>query len=107
MATFENPELKTSFTIPDRLSVRQQLRYRSCLDVFAGDDGGLYIRAWRGAVSILENWQSEILPDKDADLDAIDDPKAADVAYWVANVAAGHYNRQHPVEPEEEAQPAG
>lgn len=85
-----------SFTLQDTYNIRAQLAYKQRL--FAGltreseDDN--YIRLWRGAVPLLEDWQCELIPDPAAlDVDKEDNPFIADIVFYVGNVVWSHMDR--------------
>lgn len=78
---FENADLKTTFELPDRPTVRQVLNYRSIVEV-ENREGHYYERWWTGLKSVATNWQSEHIA-LDADLD--DTPgtrEAIEVMRW-------------------------
>lgn len=86
---YENETLGVVFTLPDTFTVRQQLAYRSKIAQAA--DESAFVRVWLGAVSVMQDWQCEHVPDPAAlDLDATDDRKTADIVQWTANTVAGH-----------------
>lgn len=86
---FEEPELKTSFTVPDALTVRQQMIYRGAIGARAGQE--IFIRAWEAGQPLIEDWQSEIVPDlKTFDLDTATDPRAATLAQWAGIEIMNH-----------------
>lgn len=78
-------------TVPDRLTVRQQLEYRSL--VAFGSKKDMYARFWDGARHIIEEWDCDRLPDMNVSLDEIDDPEAADIIFAACNAVAGHLDR--------------
>lgn len=57
------------FTVPDHPTVRQQLEYFS-----AGAGLPMTLRHWAGAKVLIQNWESDKLPDYKTDLDTITDP---------------------------------
>ena len=88
MAEFESLEFKTSFTVPDTLTVRQQLTFRGAAALAGGD---MFVRFWAASKTIIENWESEIIPDmNDYDIDEASDPLAADVIQWTGTLISGH-----------------
>ena len=89
---YQNDELGTSFEIGDRFTVRQQLAFRS--EMAASPDESAFARYWTAALTVIEGWSSEVIPDAAAlDMDASDDPRVADVVMWTANTVAGHMRR--------------
>lgn len=98
MAHYENADLGVAFDVPDRITVRQQVAFRSRLA--APDDGGIYGRYWNAAPLLLTNWQSAVIPDPATfDLDAADDPRAADIVMWVGDTLAVHLRRRETPDP--------
>lgn len=92
MAEFVNEKLGARFSVPDRLTVREQLRYFSVREV--ADMGDVYEANWRACLPLVQGWQCAALPDPQAlDLETSDDPQAARVMMWVANTVAGHVRR--------------
>lgn len=87
---FKNEILKTSFTIPDRPTVRQQMAYFS--ETARSVDRQHVERLWMAAQSLISNWKSEIMPDMKADLDATDNPKVTDVIIWASLQVKNHIN---------------
>jgi hypothetical protein len=75
---FERDDCK--FEIPDRPTVRQQMMY---IGKTSGGADGLYpLRFWDGARALITEWKCEKFPNKDADLDSVDDPVIADILLW-------------------------
>lgn len=95
-----NKSLGVSFILPERISVRQQLRYRQAIafNFDVGPDGeirlnnnDMYERYWKAMPIVVEDWQCEIIPDMaKLDLDEADDPRIADIVFWAANEVVGH-----------------
>jgi len=70
------------FVIPDRPTVRQQLRYFSAA---SGRDPSMTMeRFWEGARQLIEKWECAKLPDQSVDLDALTDPSQTDLIIWAA-----------------------
>lgn len=91
MATFTDDALGLSFELPDKLTVRQRLRFKSA--VLMSGAGDVYTRAWEGALTILGKWECETVPDPHAlDVDADTRPEAAAVVEFVANAVTQHLN---------------
>lgn len=89
LRTFTNEKLATSFAVPDRPTVRQQLRHSSEIAFLSHRE--YFERAWAAAKTLIvpESWQSPHLA-LDADLDAITSPMATVVIRWAANEVSGH-----------------
>lgn len=89
LRTFTNERLQTSFAVPERPTVRQQLRHNSEVAFLSHSE--FYERAWAAARTLIvpESWQSPHLA-LDADLDAITSTQATAVIRWAANEVSGH-----------------
>lgn len=98
MAEYTIESVGLRFTVPDRLTVRQQLEYRGIIAASSRKD--LYPRFWDGARHLIDGWQCEAMPDKDVNLDEVDDPEIADIIFMACNIVNRHLNRL-----EEEAVP--
>lgn len=86
---YENKKLGVKFTIPDVLTVRQQLRFRS--SIFLADDRDKYERFWNGAVELIDNWECELIPNlKTLDLDKETNMQITQIVQFVGNTVAGH-----------------
>ena len=92
MAEYKNEELGVRFTMPDKPTVRQMLRYRSLTPV-PGRNPGLYEEYWYAVSELIDEWECEVVPEKGADLDALDDMRAVDIIAWVIHSGVGHMNR--------------
>lgn len=89
MARLSNDDLGVSFEIPDRFTVREQLAFRSRIAGTAGDVA--LIRYWHAAISVISDWQCELVPDPAAlDMDTEASVQVADIVQWTANAVAGH-----------------
>jgi hypothetical protein len=85
---YESESLGVSFSLPDRLTVREQLAYRERA-FMTGDS--VFERIWLGAVPLIKNWKCDHIPDPAAvDLATETSAKVARVVAYVANVAAEH-----------------
>ena len=89
MAKYENEALGVAFELPDKITVRQQLRFRSAI-AFTGE-AGVYERFWAGAVQMVTSWECERWPDiKAIDLDSDDDPDLVALIEYVGNQTSAH-----------------
>lgn len=78
-----------SFTIPDTLTVRQQLRYSGTVILYDVHDN--LIRLWDGAKMLIEDWECEVIPDYEAlDIEKETDPEIARIVAQVGLFAWGH-----------------
>jgi len=77
---YENRELHVSFELPDRPTVRQQLRWRGETVSMPGAE--LFEKLWAGARQLITAWECDAVG-IDADLDALTDPAAAQIVEWV------------------------
>jgi hypothetical protein len=92
MAEFVNEKLGARFTVPDRLTVRQQLAYYGARQFDSGSEA--YVAHWRASVPLLGDWNCPLLPDPaKADLDQLTDPQVTQLIMWAANGVAGHVLR--------------
>ncbi len=82
---FENKELEASFTLPDAITVRQQMKYASARDEpsLKGDDISLYERLWPAAQIVIQEWQCKDVP-LDVNIDAVTDKRVTEVIRWVS-----------------------
>lgn len=79
---FSNEVLKTSFTLPDKVTVRKQMQY---LSVAGRSRDKEYVeRLWLAARELIENWKSEYLPDLQASLDEVTDGNVTNVLVWAS-----------------------
>ena len=86
---YENEALGASFTLPKQFTVRQNLTYKGIVGRAKGDD--YFIEYWRAGQKLLEDWQSELIPDFAAvDIETETDPRIADTIFWAANTIARH-----------------
>lgn len=93
MAEYTNEDLGVRFTLPDRPSVGQQLRYKGRVYAtgFYSDD--VYIRTWMGFLALFQEWECELVPDpKTLDLENETNPAVTDVMMWAGNTTARHMN---------------
>ena len=89
MAEYENKQLGVCFSLPDKLTVREQLAYRE--QVLLNIDDNAYIRNWIAGIPLLKEWQCEAIPEPEAfDFDSETDMRKADIVNFVANTVAGH-----------------
>lgn len=92
MAKYADDALGVAFELPDVISVRQLLKFRSHVAFTQGMD---YERYWAGAIQLVTAWECEYAPDPAAvDLDAVDDPalieKLVDLIQFVCNQTVLH-----------------
>lgn len=96
MAEFTNDDLGLRFTVPDKVPVRLQLRYRSQIGLL--NRGDTYERYWEGAKELIDKWECDVMEDYNVSLDDETDPKIADIIFWACNAVAGHMDRLGVVE---------
>lgn len=77
----ENPNC--SFTVPDRITVRMQMTYFSQASIRPSAD--LWERLWSAALPLIENWQCELAPDKNINLDEVTDVNVTNVIIWASS----------------------
>jgi hypothetical protein len=91
MKEYENKELGVKFSLPESLTVREQLGFRE--RVFVSSEEDIYSRYWDGVVPLLKGWQCKLAPDPaEIDLDTETRKVVADIVHWSSNMAALHMN---------------
>lgn len=92
MATFkrENDQTPCTFTVPDKITVKQQLEYFSAAGGSAGNE--YWFRLWQAAKTLIQDWQCEIMPDIDTDLETVTDPQISGVVVWAGVKVSEHIN---------------
>lgn len=91
MAEYKSERLGVKFELPDKLTVAQQLSFRSAL--FLSADRDKFRRFWDGAVELIvpNSWESEVIPDyKAVNLDEETDGRMVDIIHFVGTTTAGH-----------------
>lgn len=95
-----NENLGLRMTVPKRITVREQMRYRGRIWGFAEED--VFLRHWLGAIGLIVDWTSteydangflpySVLPDPaDLDLETAEDPAITNSIHWAGNTIAGH-----------------
>lgn len=91
MAEYTVESIGLRLTVPDRLTVRQQLEYRGL--VAMSNRREMYPRFWDGARHLIDEWECEKMPDKNVNLDEVDDPEVADIIFTACNLVNGHLNK--------------
>lgn len=86
---YEYQDGKCSFEIPDQPTVRQQMQYFGAIGSF---DENYLLRWWHGARLLIQSWQCEAFPDKDADLDSVTNPAVTDMLIWASLRVREHMN---------------
>ena len=81
----ENPSAR--FSVPDKITVRQQLQYFS---EARSADRPVFERLWVGASLLITDWECEIMPDYKISLDDISDPNVTDVLIWAGLAVMRH-----------------
>ena len=86
---YRNEILDVSFSVPDALTVRKQLRYHS-LSGYRGD-GGRFGDLWNAALELVEAWKCPLVPDPRAlNPDQSTDPNVATVMIWTGSTVWRH-----------------
>jgi hypothetical protein len=86
---YKNEQLGCSFSLPDELTIRQQLLLRT--RVFRDESEDAYSQWWAGILPLIEDWQCEEIPDPVAfDLDDSGTWQQGNIVQWVSNMAAGY-----------------
>ena len=76
--------------VPDEPSVLQLINHDSVR--YDSEDRGAILSLWEMAKVLIEEWESEALPDTQANLGELTDPRAARVIEW-AGVTVSAYRR--------------
>ena len=76
--------------VPDEPSVLQLINHDSVR--YEKDEKGAVLNLWEMAKVLIGEWESEALPDMNADLSKLTDPRAARVIEW-AGVMVSSYRR--------------
>lgn len=88
---FTNDDPKVRFTVPDRPTVRQQMRYA---DV-AVMQGNNFTAWWRAASVLIEDWECDLIPALDKANELMDketNPKITEILTWVGMKVKEHIN---------------
>ena len=88
MAEFSNKERGVRFTLPDKITVRDQLHYYGVMAESLTLD--TYERYWEAAKLLIENWECKRLPDLQTDLGETDDPKITTIVLWTRTQVLTH-----------------
>lgn len=91
----ENPDCK--FTLPDAITVRQQLAYFSAAGALSGNE--MWLRLWEAAKTLIQDWECPLIqnlnPDRSKkEIDYLDsaDPQVTYILIWVAGEVREHIN---------------
>ena len=76
------------FVIPDTITVREQLRYYSAMTIPYGKE--MFIRYWEGAKVLVTEWECELFPDKNVDLDTVTDANIPAILIWAGMTVKNH-----------------
>jgi len=88
---YKNDELSARFTVPDKLTVRQQLQYYST--VAFSDKKDMVERSFEGAKLLIDEWHCDLLPSLDDSLDEVTNPLVADVILWATRKVREHVSQ--------------
>lgn len=95
---YENDDLGVSFTLPEQLTMREHLAYRSRL--VDSVDVDYNTRQWLAVIPLLDDWKCEKIPDPATfDLDTLSTWKMADIILYVANTTISHMLEMEDVDP--------
>ena len=76
------------FEVPDNPTVFQIVKYDS--KRYELSDLPALILLWEMAKTLITEWESEALPEMDADLGEVTDPRAARIVEWASNLVSNH-----------------
>ena len=79
---YKNEQFGLSFSVPDKVTVRQQLAFYSEAARASGDE--LFERMWLGARTVIQDWKCTAMPDLNANIDELTDPDAAGAIVWAS-----------------------
>lgn len=90
MATFqrENVLPVCRFTVPDKITVKQQLEYFSVAGGLSGNE--YWFRMWEAAKLFIQDWEFDLMPDVDTDLDTLTDPQVSHAVVWAGMQVSNH-----------------
>ena len=77
-----------SFEVPESPTVYQIVKFDS--KRYEKSDLPTLLLLWEMAKTLITEWESEALPEMDADLGEVTDPRAARVIEWASNLVANH-----------------
>ena len=89
-AEFKDKERGVRFTLPEKINVRDQLRY---FDGLADDEVSDLERYWLAAVAIIQDWECEKLPDRNIDLGELHDIDVTGIVIWTGTTVLNYMNR--------------
>lgn len=91
MAKQSNGTTEATFTLPDTLTVRQQLKFAGQLGrVF--EYGGHFTAYWQAGIEFITDWQCDLIPDPTAvNIDTETDPRVTRIIISAANAIADWY----------------
>lgn len=82
MAEYKHPSLPVKFSLPDKLTVRDQVAFYSAVGDAFGEP--TWIRYWYGTIPIIETWECDVIPEPgNLDMDEETDPQIAEIIVWV------------------------
>lgn len=87
---YKNEKLSARFVVPDNITVRQQLAYYS--EVTASNSSTHIEKLWTGARALIIEWECLEFPDRDTDLNSVDNPHITDVIMWASLEVKRHIN---------------
>ena len=88
MAEFSNKKSGVRFTLPDSITVRDQLHYFGVIAESLTLD--TYERYWEAAKLLIENWECKKLPNIHTNLGETNDPKITTIVLWAGTQVLTH-----------------
>jgi len=89
--TYSNDALGVSFSLPEAVTVREQLNLRGRL-LDADHLDSAHVRWFIAARPLIDDWQSDDIPDlAEFELESVMTWRVGDVIQFVANESAGHF----------------
>ena len=90
MAEFENKELGVKFTVPEELSLRDELAYYSGVD----PSQPWMVSMWQSALVLIRDWECKEIPNPhQLDLDKRQKRQVFQIVTWAGAQVSSHVNR--------------
>ena len=88
---YKNDKLGVSFTVPDTITVREQMAYHSRTVSYDGTNDDLFARSWEAARPLVQDWKCEGVP-LDVNIDTETNPRVVPVLMWAGMRVREHIN---------------
>lgn len=84
--TFENEELGVSFSLPEKITVRQHMTIKSRMVLMYNIDD-YYLIVWNAISKFIEDWDCELIPEKEKLDTESEDLKISEILFWACTKA--------------------